>query len=92
MKEDFTIIERIRIPSDHSSLKDVEKLVDAVCAKLNVDEDNYGNVLIAVTEAVNNAIEHGNGSISDLLLRLLLVIPRTLFVLVLQTRASVLTT
>ena len=67
MKEDFTIIERIRIPSDHSSLKDVEKLVDAVCAKLNVDEDNYGNVLIAVTEAVNNAIEHGNGGVSDLL-------------------------
>jgi hypothetical protein len=30
-----------------------------------VDEDNYGNVLIAVTEAVNNAIEHGNGSISE---------------------------
>ena len=67
MKEDFTIIERIRIPSDNSSLKDVEVLVDSVCVKLNVDEDNYGNVLIAVTEAVNNAIEHGNGGISDLL-------------------------
>ena len=67
MKEDFTIIERIRIPSDHSSLKDVEVLVDAVCVKLNVDEENYGNVLIAVTEAVNNAIEHGNGGVSDLI-------------------------
>ena len=67
MKEDFTIIERIRIPSNHSSLKEVENLVDAVCANLAVDEDNYGNVLIAVTEAVNNAIEHGNGSISNLI-------------------------
>ena len=24
------------------------------------DQDVYGNVLIAVTEAVNNAIQHGN--------------------------------
>jgi serine/threonine-protein kinase RsbW len=28
---------------------------------LGVQEDAYGNVLIAVTEAVNNAIHHGNG-------------------------------
>jgi serine/threonine-protein kinase RsbW len=26
----------------------------------NLNEDNYGNILIAVTEAVNNAIYHGN--------------------------------
>lgn len=67
MKEDFTIIERIRIPSNHSSLKEVENLIDAVCANLAVDKYNYGNVLIAVTEAVNNAIEHGNGSVSNLI-------------------------
>ena len=66
MKEDFTIIERIKILSNHSSLKDVEHLIDSVCASLSVDEDNYGNVLIAVTEAVNNAIEHGNRNMSQL--------------------------
>jgi serine/threonine-protein kinase RsbW len=37
-----------------------EKLVDDVCKKYAVDEDFYGNILIAVTEAVNNAINHGN--------------------------------
>ncbi|MBL4586635.1 MAG: ATP-binding protein [Flavobacteriales bacterium] len=37
-----------------------EKLVDDVCAKFKVNEDYYGNILIAVTEAVNNAINHGN--------------------------------
>ena len=31
-----------------------------VCDVFNVNEDNYGNILIAVTEAVNNAIYHGN--------------------------------
>lgn len=37
-----------------------EKLVDDICKKYSVDEDYYGNILIAVTEAVNNAINHGN--------------------------------
>ena len=37
-----------------------EKLIDDVCNKYKVDEDFYGNILIAVTEAVNNAINHGN--------------------------------
>ena len=37
-----------------------EKLVDDVCKKFSVNEDFYGNILIAVTEAVNNAINHGN--------------------------------
>jgi len=37
-----------------------EKLVDDVCTKFEVNEDYYGNILIAVTEAVNNAINHGN--------------------------------
>jgi serine/threonine-protein kinase RsbW len=37
-----------------------EKLVDDVCKEFSVNEDYYGNILIAVTEAVNNAINHGN--------------------------------
>ena len=45
---------------------DVESLVDHTCSSLGIKEDAYGNVLIAVTEAVNNAIEHGNSFNSDL--------------------------
>ena len=31
-----------------------------MCHTVGVQEDAYGNVLIAVTEAVNNAISHGS--------------------------------
>lgn len=60
MKEGYKIIDSLQIPSDFSALVDVENLVDRVCENLGVQEDAYGNVLIAVTEAVNNAIQHGN--------------------------------
>ena len=60
MKEGFTIIEQIKLPSDFNALVDVENLVDRVCNGLGVQEVAYGNVLVAVTEAVNNAIQHGN--------------------------------
>lgn len=60
MKEGFVEIEKIKIPSNFKEITKVEALIDSVCDKLLVNEDNYGNVLIAVTEAVNNAIEHGN--------------------------------
>ena len=55
-----TVIERLVIPSDLSNVSLVESLIDKVCADLKINEDIYGNVLIAVTEAVNNAIIHVN--------------------------------
>jgi serine/threonine-protein kinase RsbW len=60
MKEGFTVIDRLAIPSEFEAVGQVEILVDKVCNTLGVNEEFYGNVLIAVTEAVNNAIEHGN--------------------------------
>lgn len=66
MKEGYTLIEEISIPSNFESVPEVEKLVDKVCKDLSVNEDYYGNVLIAVTEAVNNAILHGNANTPDL--------------------------
>ena len=60
MKNGFVKIDGLSIPSEFGSISKVENLIDDVCAKLEVNEDYYGNVLIAVTEAVNNAIEHGN--------------------------------
>ncbi len=38
----------------------VEKLIDEICEARDVKEDHYGNILISLTEAVNNAIVHGN--------------------------------
>ena len=66
MKEGFTIVDTISIPSDFSSVRKVESLIDKVCTEIGVHEDAYGNVLIAVTEAVNNAIQHGNAFKNEL--------------------------
>ncbi len=55
----------IKINSKADNLRLVERLIDDVCQTYNVNEDNYGNILIAVTEAVNNAICHGNQNNPD---------------------------
>lgn len=60
MKDGYIVVESLTIPSDFGAINRVETLIDSVCTKLEVNEDYYGNVLIAVTEAVNNAILHGN--------------------------------
>lgn len=38
----------------------VEKFVEDICDQFNINNTYFGNILIALTEAVNNAIEHGN--------------------------------
>lgn len=50
----------LTFPSTSDSLHLVEALIDEISAEMHLDEDYYGNILIAVTEAVNNAINHGN--------------------------------
>ena len=60
MKEGFTIIKSLKLPSNNDAIGLVENLIDEICAELGVNEDAYGNVLIAVTEGINNAIQHGN--------------------------------
>ena len=60
MNKEFNVIESLKLSSDYQSLAMIEKLIDKVCNNAGVNEDSYGNVLIAVTEAVNNAIQHGN--------------------------------
>lgn len=52
--------ENLKISSDSQNIKLVEQVIDDVCEEYKVNEDRYGNILIAVTEAVNNAIQHGN--------------------------------
>ena len=51
----------LEINSSITNISKVESLIDKVCSDLLVNEDMYGNILIAVTEATNNAIIHGNG-------------------------------
>jgi serine/threonine-protein kinase RsbW len=50
----------VRFSSKTENIAIVEKLIDEVCASFEIKEDHYGNILISLTEAVNNAIVHGN--------------------------------
>jgi len=53
-------LKTIQFPSVIENINAVERLVDEICAEFQVKEDYYGELLIAMTEAVNNAIVHGN--------------------------------
>jgi len=50
----------MQISSQPESINLVEKLIDEIKQEHNIHEECYGNMLVAVTEAVNNAIQHGN--------------------------------
>jgi len=50
----------IHFSSKFENIVFVEKLIEDVFEEFNIKNDYYGNVLVAVTEAVNNAIQHGN--------------------------------
>lgn len=50
----------IQIPSLSENVRMIESFIDNAKEKFHLDDDIYGNIMIAVTEAVNNAIKHGN--------------------------------
>lgn len=55
-----TELKTLNISSSFENMQLVERMVEDVCDTCRINEDSYGNILIAVTEAVNNAIYHGN--------------------------------
>ncbi|HCM77791.1 MAG TPA: ATP-binding protein [Cytophagales bacterium] len=56
---------RIEIPSLTENIRMIESFIDNAKEKFHLNDDIYGNIMIAVTEAVNNAIKHGNKSLSN---------------------------
>lgn len=52
--------QKIRIESKAENIILVERMIEDVCDLFKINEDYYGNILVATTEAVNNAIYHGN--------------------------------
>ncbi len=52
--------QKLLIPSKSENIVLVEKLVDDVCDLFDIKEDIYGHILVALTEAVNNGLQHGN--------------------------------
>lgn len=55
----------IQIPSIVENIRMIESFIDNAKERFHLDEDMYGNIMIAVTEAVNNAIKHGNSNNSS---------------------------
>lgn len=50
----------LKLPSELSSLTSVENFIDALKIQYNIGEDLYAEILTCVSEAVNNAVVHGN--------------------------------
>ena len=55
-----TTLPELRFDSKPENIAVVEKLIDQISADHGIVAEHYGNVLIAMTEGVNNAIVHGN--------------------------------
>lgn len=55
----------ISIPSLTENIRIVESFIDNAKDKFKLNDDIYGNIMIAVTESVNNAIIHGNEGDKD---------------------------
>ena len=53
---------KIKIPSLPENIRIVESFIDNANEQFKFNDDLYGNIMVAITEGVNNAIVHGNQS------------------------------
>ena len=51
---------KLEVPSIPDNIRIVESFIDNAKDKFDISDDLYGNIMVAVTEGVNNAIIHGN--------------------------------
>jgi len=69
---------QIQIPSLPENIRIVESFIDNAKDQYQLNDDIYGNIMIAVTESVNNAIIHGNQSDSKKSVHLQLALEKSL--------------
>ena len=50
----------LKIQSSRTSIADVEQYVKELFDRFEIEQELYPNILISLTEAVTNAIKHGN--------------------------------
>jgi serine/threonine-protein kinase RsbW len=53
-------MQMLKIKSSPCQIKHIEDFVNSLKCSCNITQDVYDNILISLTEAVNNAIIHGN--------------------------------
>ena len=51
---------KISIGSNPDNIIEVESFIEQIRETVSIGDDVYGNIMISLTEAVNNAIIHGN--------------------------------
>ena len=51
---------KLELQSNLNSISRIEPYVNKIVSDFGINDEIYGNILIALTEAVNNAILHGN--------------------------------
>lgn len=51
---------QIKFASLPENIHQVERFVEDICDQYNINNTYFGNILIALTEAVDNAMIHGN--------------------------------
>ena len=52
----------LKIPSTPEQIRHIETYVKELAQEHNISDELYPNILISLTEAVNNAIIHGNNN------------------------------
>ena len=56
---------KLCLRSDPKSLLSLESWINSLCETYTISVELYGNILIALSEAVNNAIIHGNKNVVE---------------------------
>lgn len=57
--------DRIKLASDLAELPKLEGFIELICDQYNVYSSYFGNILMSVTEAFENAVSHGNKNMSN---------------------------
>ncbi len=64
--KNISLEDKLVIKSDLQNIGEIEKLIDNISNLCNFDDEVYGRLLLAIVEAANNAITHGNHENADL--------------------------
>lgn len=56
----MTEVVRLKINSRLENIAKVESMIETLRVQYSINDEQYGNMLLASVEAVTNAIEHGN--------------------------------
>lgn len=78
----------IQIPSLPENIRIVESFIDNAKDKYSLNDDIYGNIMIAVTESVNNAIIHGNKSDNKKNVHLKLLLEQSLIKFIIEDEGA----